>query len=166
MVVLDDARNRLRVSICSGGAKNLRDPLFGDKSENFWVLWCFEEWIQEGILSICTNITADKASDAENLRHLLHSGKTNRSVHISDRMVDENPCVFTALNKDTSELYNELIPFDAEAAQRYSDRAVQIIKATENDELLPCISNDSSFYRCKMCGFRNQCFKKMEAECD
>jgi hypothetical protein len=80
--------------------------------------------------------------------------------------LEANPCVFTALNKDTSELYHELIPFDAEAAQRYSDRAVQIIKATENNELLPCVSNDSSFYRCKMCGFRNQCFKKMETECD
>lgn len=70
----------------------------------------------------------------------------------------ENPCVFTALNKDTSELYFELIPFDAECAQRYSDRAVQIIKASENDELLPCISSDSSFFKCKMCGFRKQCF--------
>jgi hypothetical protein len=72
--------------------------------------------------------------------------------------LDENPCVFTALNKDTSELYFELIPFDAECAQRYSDRAVQIIKASENDELLPCISSDSSFFKCKMCGFRKQCF--------
>jgi hypothetical protein len=80
--------------------------------------------------------------------------------------LEANPCVFTALNKDTSELYHELIAFDAECAQRYSDRAVQIIKATENNELLPCVSNDSSFYRCKMCGFRNQCFKKMETECD
>jgi hypothetical protein len=72
--------------------------------------------------------------------------------------LEENPCLFTALNKDTSELYHELIPFDAEAAQRYSDRAAQIIKATENDELLPCISSDSSFYKCKMCGFRSECF--------
>jgi hypothetical protein len=72
--------------------------------------------------------------------------------------LDENPCVFTALNKDTSELYHELIAFDVEAAQRYSDRAVQIIKATENNELLPCVSNDSSFYRCKMCAFKNECW--------
>jgi hypothetical protein len=72
--------------------------------------------------------------------------------------LDENPCLFTALNKDTSELYHELIPFDAEAAQRYSDRAAQIIKATENDELLSRISNDSSFYKCKMCAFHSECF--------
>jgi hypothetical protein len=76
--------------------------------------------------------------------------------------LDENPCLFTALNKDTSELYHELIPFDAEAAQRYSDRAVQVIKATENNELLPCISNDSSFFKCKMCGFRNECWGEKE----
>jgi hypothetical protein len=72
--------------------------------------------------------------------------------------LDKNPCLFTALNKDNSEIYHEIIPFDAETAQRYSDRAVQIIKASENNELLPCVSNDSSFYRCKMCGFRSKCF--------
>lgn len=66
-------------------------------------------------------------------------------------------CLFTALNKDTSELYFEVIPFDSEAAQRYSDRAVQILKATENNELMPCISNDPSFYLCKMCAFRKVC---------
>ena len=58
-------------------------------------------------------------------------------------------CLFTALNKD--------IPFDSEAAQKYSDRAVQIIKATENNEQMPCISSDPSFFKCKMCGFRNVC---------
>lgn len=68
-------------------------------------------------------------------------------------------CLFTALNKDTSELYFELVPFDSEAAQRYSDRAAQIIKASENNELMPCVSSDPSFFRCKMCGFRDVCQK-------
>ena len=66
-------------------------------------------------------------------------------------------CLFTALNKDTSELYFELVPFDSEAAQKYSDRAVQIIKASENGQSMPCISNDPSFFLCKVCGFRNIC---------
>ncbi|MDR3187121.1 MAG: hypothetical protein LBT63_01675 [Holosporaceae bacterium] len=74
--------------------------------------------------------------------------------------LDENPCLFTALNKDTSELYHELIAFDAEAAQRYSDRAVQIIKASENNEMMPCISSDSSFYKCKMCSYRQECLRQ------
>ena len=68
-------------------------------------------------------------------------------------------CLFVALNKDTSDLYFEIIPFDSGMAQKYSDRAVQIIKATENNELLPCVSGDSSFFLCKMCGFRNHCWK-------
>jgi hypothetical protein len=68
-------------------------------------------------------------------------------------------CLFIALNKDTSDLYFEIIPFDPGMAQKYSDRAVQIIKATENNELLPCVSGDSSFFLCKMCGFRDHCWK-------
>jgi hypothetical protein len=78
-------------------------------------------------------------------------------LYMAYMSLDENPCLFTALNKDTSELYNEMIPY-AETAQRYSDRAVQIIKASENNEKMPCVSNDSSFYKCKMCGFRDGCF--------
>lgn len=69
-------------------------------------------------------------------------------------------CLFTALNKDTSELYFELVPFDSEAAQRYSDRAVQIIKVSESGELMPCVSTDPAFYLCKMCSFRNLCRTK------
>ena len=68
-------------------------------------------------------------------------------------------CLFTALNKDSSELYFELIPFDFEAAQRYSDRAVQIIQASQSNERMPCISADPSFFKCKMCAFRNECRK-------
>jgi hypothetical protein len=81
-------------------------------------------------------------------------------LYMAYMSLDGNPCLLTALNKDTSELYHELIPFDQEAAQRYSDRAVQIIKASENNELMPCVSADPSFYRCKMCGFRSECWEK------
>ena len=72
-------------------------------------------------------------------------------------------CLFTALNKDSSELYFELIPFDSEAAQRYSDRAVQIIKASENNEAMPCISADPSFFKCKMCAFKKSCQKDLQS---
>lgn len=68
-------------------------------------------------------------------------------------------CLFTALNKNDSQLYFEWVQFDTEAAQRYSDRAVQIIKASENKEFMPCISRDPSFFKCKMCGFREACQK-------
>ena len=34
----------------------------------------------------------------------------------------ENPALFTVMNKDTSEIYYELIPFNKELAQKTSDR--------------------------------------------
>lgn len=73
--------------------------------------------------------------------------------------LDLEECLFTALNKDTSELYFELILFDSEAAQRYSDRAVRIIQASKNGEAMPCISSDPSYFKCKMCGVRKSCQK-------
>ena len=51
-----------------------------------------------------------------------------------------NPALFTAINKDTAELHHELVPFNAELAQRMSDRAVRILRATDAGELAaaPC----------------------------
>jgi hypothetical protein len=48
--------------------------------------------------------------------------------------------VFTAINKDTAELHHELVPFDADLAQRMSDRGVRILQATDAGELLPRIA--------------------------
>lgn len=47
------------------------------------------------------------------------------------------PALFTALNRDTWELHAELIPFDAALAQRMSDRAVEVVRASDAEELLP-----------------------------
>ena len=38
----------------------------------------------------------------------------------------ENPALFTVMNKDTSEIYYELIPFNKELAQKTSDRGRDI----------------------------------------
>ena len=40
-----------------------------------------------------------------------------------------NPALFTALNRDTMELYSELVPFDPSLAQTMSDRAVEVVRA-------------------------------------
>ena len=47
------------------------------------------------------------------------------------------PVLFTALNRDSWELHAELVPFDAPLAQRMSDRAVEVVRASEAQELLP-----------------------------
>lgn len=48
-----------------------------------------------------------------------------------------NPALFTALNRDTLEIYAELMPFDPALAQRMSDRAVTVVRASDGREWLP-----------------------------
>ena len=45
--------------------------------------------------------------------------------------------LFTALNRDTWEIHCELVPFDAALAQQMSDRAFQVVQASDAQELLP-----------------------------
>jgi hypothetical protein len=71
-------------------------------------------------------------------------------------------CLFTSLNKDSSELYHELIPFNSATAASYSDRAVKILKATESKEFLPRIAIKPDFFECKMCRFHNTCWNQTE----
>jgi hypothetical protein len=69
-----------------------------------------------------------------------------------------NPALFAAINKDTAEIHFELIPFDQELAQKMSDKAVMILRATEAHELLPRIANDSSYFECKFCPWQKRCW--------
>jgi len=69
-----------------------------------------------------------------------------------------HPALFTAINKDTQELWFELVPFDAGLAQRMSDRAVKVITATEAGEQLPRIATEPGFYECKYCAWAHRCW--------
>lgn len=73
--------------------------------------------------------------------------------------ISKNPALFTAINKDTAEIHFELVPFDLALAQKSSDRAVMILSATEAQELLPRISNDSSYFECKLCPWQIRCWR-------
>lgn len=70
----------------------------------------------------------------------------------------ENPALFTAFNKDTSELYFEDVEFDPQVAQEASDRGAKIIEACIHGEILPRISQDPSFYICKWCPWSDRCW--------
>ena len=73
--------------------------------------------------------------------------------------ISQNPALFTAINKDTQELWFELVPFDAALAQRMSDRAVKIIQATEAGELLPRSFSDACHFECKFCSWQTRCWE-------
>ena len=74
--------------------------------------------------------------------------------------IASQPALFTAINKDTQELWLELVPFDAALAQRMSDRAVKVIQATEAGELLPRVASEPSFYECKYCAWARRCWSE------
>lgn len=74
--------------------------------------------------------------------------------------ISVNPAIFTAINKNTCELYFEKIPFNGDLAQRISDKGVKILDACNAKELLPRITNDKSYYACKFCPWENRCWSK------
>jgi hypothetical protein len=75
--------------------------------------------------------------------------------------VAEHPAIFTAVNANAMERLHLLVPFDAERAQAWSDRAVTVIKATAAGKLLPRGFNDRDDWRCKMCSHRERCWREL-----
>jgi hypothetical protein len=74
--------------------------------------------------------------------------------------ISAHPALFTAINKDTAELHHELVPFDGALAQRMSDKAVRILKATEAGELLPRLAASPDHHECRMCAFSQRCWSQ------
>jgi hypothetical protein len=73
--------------------------------------------------------------------------------------LDENPGLFTVEAADTCHFLALTVPFDADAAQAASDRAVKIIQATQAGELLPRITDKGpTDWRCKMCSHSEFCW--------
>ena len=72
--------------------------------------------------------------------------------------ISANPALFTAINKDTAELHHELVPFDADLAQRMSDRGVRILRATDAGDLLPRIAANRDFFECRFCPWAERCW--------
>jgi hypothetical protein len=69
-----------------------------------------------------------------------------------------SPALFSAVNADTCELLFFLVPFKAELAQLYSDRAANIIKATRAGELLPRAYDSPKDHRCVRCQHKRRCW--------
>jgi len=70
----------------------------------------------------------------------------------------EHPAVFTAVNKDTCELWHELVPFNGALAQAASDKAVRILQACDAGEWLPRVSADPEHFECAWCAWRQRCW--------
>lgn len=70
--------------------------------------------------------------------------------------------LYMALNKNTSEYYIDWIEFEEEAFKDYQRIEVEVVMA---DALLPRIGNNNiTWFECKMCDAKNQCFGKSKPE--
>jgi hypothetical protein len=80
------------------------------------------------------------------------------AVYQAYLQLTENPAVLTMINKDTSELYHEAIPFNPRLAQKMSDRAVNIIRETEAGNLMPRVADDPDYFECRWCSYLDRCW--------
>jgi hypothetical protein len=73
--------------------------------------------------------------------------------------VDVNPAIFTITNADTCERLHILVPYDAEFARTWIQRAEIVIQATRAGELLPRFTDNPDHYRCRYCGHKARCWR-------
>ncbi len=69
--------------------------------------------------------------------------------------------IYMAVNKNTDELYAELVGFDSMQYQRYEERAQMILSAKEPPAR---ISQDKTFFKCKFCDHKDVCHGKTKPE--
>lgn len=65
-------------------------------------------------------------------------------------------CLFIVMNKDNQELYQEIIKYEPQVADIYIQRGKDIARAKE----LPARAyNSSTFFKCRMCEFNEDCWE-------
>lgn len=62
--------------------------------------------------------------------------------------------IYITVNKDTDDLYAEIVEIDHEIVTRYYNRSKELILATEAPKR---ISESSAFWKCKFCDFQKVC---------
>lgn len=67
--------------------------------------------------------------------------------------------LFQTINKDTADLYSEVIFLDSAEGKRQADRTVRLIASIDKAVIPPRISANSDFFKCKMCELRQTCWE-------
>jgi hypothetical protein len=67
--------------------------------------------------------------------------------------------LFSAVNKDTEEVYWEIITLEMPEAQRFSDRSVAVIHALDADVPPERVCPNATFYEARICRHAKHCFE-------
>jgi len=107
-----------------------------------------------------------KSANAKNWRDIVKRGvAVSKPVYAAQIALyqaylglTDHPAVFTAINKDTCELWHELVPFNGALAQACSDKAVRILQACDAGEWLPRVAADPDHFECMWCDWKQRCW--------
>jgi len=107
-----------------------------------------------------------KSANAKNWREIAKHGVAKAKPVYAAQIalyqaylgLTETPALFTAINKDTCEIWHELVPFYAALAQSSSDKAVTILRACDAGELLPRHTADPEHFECRFCAWKARCW--------
>tara|TARA_R100001129_G_scaffold26605_1_gene17771 strand:- start:746 stop:1453 length:708 start_codon:yes stop_codon:yes gene_type:complete len=88
-----------------------------------------------------------------------HTYEVQVALYQAYMQLTDNPCLFTVVNKNTSEIFYELVPFNQELAQYASDKGVDILNAVEQNFMLPRIAHSKDMFDCRYCQFTETCWK-------
>lgn len=67
--------------------------------------------------------------------------------------------LFSALNKNTQELFHQGVDLDPAEAQALSDKAVAVLRAVDAGELPPRIATTADDWHCRYCEFARRCWE-------
>ena len=90
---------------------------------------------------------------------------TSYMHHLIEDGLDVRKAMYVAYNKNTSEIYIEIIDYDSERAKDLVQKQMEVVMA---DKLLPRIGNDSPmWFECKYCDAKDVCFniKELKKTC-
>lgn len=115
-----------------------------------------------GYPSLWENKTANEKKFQAFVRHGVAKANPTYATQIAlyQTYMDltEHPALFTVINKNTSEIYYELVKYNQTLAQQASDKAVNILTAAKANDILPRIAQSRDFFLCKFCEYRETCW--------
>lgn len=106
----------------------------------------------------CIKAEKWRAMDQHGLLHENPVYWAQCQVYMEKFGLTANPTLFSAVNADTMELYWESVPFNPGAVHLLDAKAARILQSCLAGELLPRLSQDPSFFKCKWCSYTRRCF--------
>lgn len=106
-----------------------------------------------------------KALGAKSWNDLVKRGlRTSKPVYFAQvqlymAYLELEVALLAALNRDTLEMHHEVVPLDLAAAQHFSDRAVDILRAADAGEVPPRIAASADFFLCRFCSYATRCWE-------